>query len=124
MLALQAVQAYACTIEPQAGVHMADETKVAAALARAESLSPEERSSIARRAAASRWGNLREAVSHEGTLKIGGAEIECYVLDDETRVLARAGFVRAIGRTGKVKGGRKFDEEFQTPVFLTADNLK
>ena len=24
----------------------------------------------------------------------------------------------------KVKGGRKFDEEFQTPVFLTADNLK
>jgi hypothetical protein len=23
-----------------------------------------------------------------------------------------------------VKGGRKFDEEFQTPVFLTADNLK
>ena len=23
-----------------------------------------------------------------------------------------------------MKGGRKFDEEFQTPVFLTADNLK
>jgi hypothetical protein len=39
-------------------------------------------------------------------------------------VLARAGFVRAIGRTWKVKGGRRFDEEFQTPVFLTADNLK
>ena len=29
-----------------------------------------------------------------------------------------------MGRTGKVKGGRRFDEEFQTPVFLTADNLK
>jgi hypothetical protein len=79
---------------------------------------------IAKKAAAKRWGTLREAVSREGTLRIGGAEIECYVLDDETRVLARAGFVRAIGRTGKVKGGRKFDEEFQTPVFLTADNLK
>jgi hypothetical protein len=103
---------------------MADESKVAAAHARADSLTAERRSLIAKKAAAKRWGTLREAVSREGTLKIGGAEIECYVLDDETRVLARAGFVRAIGRTGKVKGGRKFDEEFQTPVFLTADNLK
>lgn len=103
---------------------MADENKVAAGHARAVSLSPERRSLIAKKAAAARWGTLREAVSREGTLNIGGAEIECYVLDDETRVLARAGFVRAIGRTGKVKGGRKFDEEFQTPVFLTADNLK
>lgn len=106
------------------GFFMADENKVAAAHARAESLTPERRSLIAKKAAAKRWGTLREAVSREGTLNIGGAEIECYVLDDETRVLARAGFVRAIGRTGKVKGGRKFDEEFQTPVFLTADNLK
>jgi len=57
-------------------------------------------------------------------LKIGGVEIPCYVLEDDTRVLARAGFVRAIGRTGKVKGGRKYDEELQTPVFLMADNLK
>jgi hypothetical protein len=65
-----------------------------------------------------------EIVSRQGTLKIGGAEIDCYVLDDETRVLARAGFVRAIGRTGKVKGGRKFDGELQTPVFLGAANLK
>ena len=32
--------------------------------------------------------------------------------------------VRAIGRTGKVKGGRQFDDEFNTPVFLTAENLK
>lgn len=47
-----------------------------------------------------------------------------FVLDDETRVLSRASFVRAIGRTGKVKGGRQFDDEFQTPVFLSADNLK
>ena len=29
-----------------------------------------------------------------------------------------------MGRTGKAKGGRQFDAEFQTPVFLTADNLK
>lgn len=103
---------------------MKDETKVAAAKARSDSLTPDRRAQIARKAAAQRWGSLREAISHEGTLQIGGAELACYVLDDETRVLARAGFVRAIGRTGKVKGGRKFDDEFQTPVFLSADNLK
>ena len=101
-----------------------DEAKVAAALARADSLSPERRSSIARKAAATRWGTLREAISREGVLRIGNAELQCYVLDDETRVLARADFVRAIGRTGKVKGGRQFDDEFNTPVFLTAENLK
>jgi hypothetical protein len=66
----------------------------------------------------------REAISREGVLKIAGQELQCYVLDDETRVLSRASFVRAMGRTGKVKGGRRFDDEFQTPVFLTADNLR
>ncbi|MDG3041883.1 P63C domain-containing protein [Roseicyclus marinus] len=91
---------------------------------RAENLSPERRAEIARKAAAARWGNLREAIGHEGSLTIGGAELACYVLDDETRVLSRASFVRAIGRTGKVKGGRKFDDEFQTPVFLSAENLR
>lgn len=39
-------------------------------------------------------------------------------------MLARASFVKAIGRTGKVKGGRRFDEELQTPAFLSAANLK
>jgi len=92
--------------------------------ARAASVSPERRAEIARKAAAKRWGTLREAVSKEGVLNIAGAELTCFVLDDETRVLARAGFVRAIGRTGKVKGGRKFDSEFKIPVFLTAENLK
>ncbi|WP_372619287.1 P63C domain-containing protein [Falsiroseomonas sp.] len=67
---------------------------------------------------------MREAISREGVLRIADQELQCYVLEDETRVLARAGFVRAIGRTGKVKGGRRFDDEFQTPVFLTAENLR
>jgi hypothetical protein len=96
----------------------------AGGIARAEKLTSEERSKIASEAARRRWGTTMVAISREGTVKIGGAELACYVLEDETRVLARAGFVRAIGRTGKVKGGRKFDDEFQTPVFLSADNLK
>lgn len=32
--------------------------------------------------------------------------------------------MRAIGRKGKAKGGREYDEEFGLPVFLTAKNLK
>lgn len=101
-----------------------DPKKVAAGKARALSMTPGRRSEIARKAAATKWGTLREAISREGIVKVGGVELQCYVLDDETRVLARASFVKAIGRTGKVKGGRRFDEEFQTPVFLTAENLK
>jgi P63C domain len=98
--------------------------RVLSGQARAASLSPERRKEIAARAAAARWGITTREATKEGTLKIAGAEIPCFILEDETRVLARAAFVRAIGRTGKVKGGRQFDEELQTPTFLTADNLK
>jgi hypothetical protein len=101
-----------------------DPAKVRAAKARSASLTPERRSEIAKRASDKRYGRLREVVSDEGSLDIGGAKLDCYVLAGETRVLSRASFVRAIGRTGKVKGGRRFDEEFQLPVFLTAENLK
>ena len=57
-------------------------------------------------------------------LVIGDIEIDCYVLEDETRVITRAGMLRAIGRAPKAKGGRKYDKEFKLPVFLTAKNLK
>lgn len=57
-------------------------------------------------------------------LIIGDIEIPAYVLEDGTRVLTRIGVIQAIGRTGKAKGGRKYDREFRMPVFLTAQNLK
>lgn len=90
--------------------------------ARAQKLSPEERSKIAQRAAAGRW-NIPRA-THDGSLEIAGRRLECAVLEDGTRVLSRIGFLRAIGRKGKAKGGRQYDEEFGLPVFLTAENLK
>ena len=95
--------------------------------ARAGRLTAQERSEIAKKGAAARWGETVLAAafgSAERPLVIGGIEIPCYVLEDGTRVLARAGFIRAIGRKGKAKGGRQYDEGFGTPVFLTADNLK
>lgn len=91
-------------------------------LARSEVLTPQERSEISRKAALVRWSAPK--ATHEGPLKLGGIEIPCAVLEDGTRVLSRTGFLRTIGRTGKAKGGRKYDQEFQLPVFLTAENLK
>jgi hypothetical protein len=57
-------------------------------------------------------------------IRILDKEIQCFVLEDETRVVTRASVLRAIGRAPKAKGGRKYDEEFKLPVFLTANNLK
>jgi hypothetical protein len=66
---------------------------------------------------------IRKA-THEAPLDIGGITIDCAVLEDGTRVLSRASFVRAMGRKGKVKGGQKYIKESNLPVFLAADNLK
>lgn len=52
-------------------------------------------------------------------LVIGEIEISAYVLEDETRVLTQDGFLKAIGRKGNPK--KQF---FQTPVFLSATNIK
>lgn len=92
----------------------------------AEKMSKEERAARARKAARARWkkGEPPRA-THEGILRLGeNIELPCYVLEDETRVLARIQFIEALGRTGKAKGGRKYDRESKVPVFLTANNLK
>lgn len=61
--------------------------------------------------------------THTGKIKLNDIDIECYNLDNGQRVLSRISFLKALGRTGKAKGGRKYDDEFQKPVFLTANNL-
>lgn len=70
--------------------------------------------------------NSLPKATHEGKLDLGVEEfsIECFNLDNGERVLSRIGFLRAMGRTGKAKGGRKYDEEFRVPVFLSASNIK
>lgn len=82
--------------------------------ARAEKLSPEERSEIARQAARARWAKpetdspdvidgvvLREA-KHRGLLNLVGLDIPCYVLDDGQRVIGRTSTTEML--TG-IKGG-------------------
>ena len=55
-------------------------------------------------------------------LVIGNIEIECYVLEDETRVLSQGGFLLAIGRSRTPTAGKGGVDK--TPAFLAANNLK
>lgn len=104
---------------------MKDQKKVAAAKARAEILSPEDRSAIARRAALARHGKGLPKAIAEGDLVIGDLRISCAVLDDEknTRVLTQEGFLTALGRAGKAKGGEGAAVDGK-PAFLRAKNLE
>ena len=71
-------------------------------VARAKNLTPAERKRIAKRAAATRWGKgeLPQAVcsSEDTPLLVAGQALDCYVLENGTRVLSQAGFLRALGR--------------------------
>lgn len=97
--------------------------------ARAESLSSEQRSEIAKKAAIERWSKLpserddsaKRAIcgSPEKMLKIGNVEIECYVLEDGTRVLSGRGMQQAIGLGGEAQThGSKLKE------FLSLETIK
>lgn len=104
---------------------MKDNSKVAGALARAQSLTPAERSAIARKAALTRHhSNLPKAIA-EGFLQIGDLHLACAVLDDEhnTRVLTQNGFLKAIGRHPFATGGTGSSIDGEAP-FLRAKNLK
>jgi hypothetical protein len=101
------------------------EGKAKGGFARAEALTPQERSKIARRAAKARWqgGNLPQA-THEGMLNLGDIQIPCAVLADGRRVLTQSGFMQALGRARQAKGRQYYDADVNLPAFLTAKNLK
>jgi hypothetical protein len=110
----------------QAGFIMAIKTpQSAGGIARRNSLTPTERSAIARRAALARHNQGLPKAIAEGELVIGGVVLSCAVLDDEnnTRVLTQNAFLKAIGRHPFASGGTgsAIDE---TAPFLRANNLK
>ena len=100
-------------------------------VARAQKLSPEERSEIARQAVEARWekaGKNRSGqhilkATHQGVLKIGDRELICAVLDDGTRIISKSAIFRAFGRT---KRGRKRDDirVLNMPAFIDANNIQ
>ena len=55
-------------------------------------------------------------------LIIGDIKIDCYVLEDETRVLSRGGFQSALGRH-RTSRKHQQDDVVKLPAFLAASNL-
>jgi P63C domain-containing protein len=103
--------------------------KAVGAKARADKLTPEQRSEIARQAAEARWSgntNVLQA-THIGELKIGDAVIPCAVLEDGTRVVSERGLIKSFG--GK-RGGSYWRRKKESadgaylPPVVTAKNLK
>src|SRR6266446_7949521 len=88
--------------------------------ARAKSLSPEERSEIARTAALAKWERTPVAAipkaTHEGILQIGDITISAAVLENGQRVLSQAEFLEALGRHRKANVRREGGEERVPPI--------
>ena len=97
--------------------------------ARAENLTPERRSEIARQGAVAKHAQKPAApilpeATHEGTMKIGGVDIACAVLEDGRRLITQSGFMVALGRARQAKGRAYYDSDVNLPAFLTAKNLR
>lgn len=108
------------------GNTMSETGKAKGGRARASKLSKEERSMIAKKAAASRWNeSLPKAIcgSVDRPLRIANKEIECYVLDDGTRVLTQASFLEALGRHRKANVRNEKLEE-QVPAILQGKAIR
>src|SRR5438128_1967746 len=88
-------------------------------VARAESLTPQRRSEIARKAAAQRWKQgILETVAGDSDkpMQINGIDIECFVLEDGTRLLSQSSFNRALG---KGTGGSGISRDGLPPFLAT-----
>lgn len=100
--------------------------KAKGGVARAKSLTKQQRKGIAQKAAAARWNKGLPKATHTGTLHIGDLEIDCAVLEDGRRVLSQRSVNRALGRT---HGGRDFrvrqsEAGGGLPIFLVPKVLK
>jgi hypothetical protein len=104
---------------------MVESNKAKGGHARAERLSKEQRSLIAKQAATARYEPLPQAIcgSLDKPLKITNVELECYVLDDGTRVLTQAGFLEALGRHRKANVRREVIGE-RIPAILQGKAIR
>jgi hypothetical protein len=96
-------------------------------IARAKSLTPEQRKEQSRRAALARWSESVPVATHIGELKIGDLVLSCAVLPDGTRVISQGAVATAFG---PVPGGwqnRKRAQDGHSgalPTFLVAASLQ
>ncbi|WLR98648.1 P63C domain-containing protein [Shinella sumterensis] len=108
---------------------MKNKSKVDAAISRAQKLSPEERTLIAKKAAASRWDKEKDVpqAAYTGELKIGDMVFPCSVLSNGDRVLTQSDFMTGMGMyySGWVAKNRSEDDiAADVPHFLSFKSLK
>ncbi len=102
-----------------------DEAKAKGGLARAEVLTPEQRSEIARAAAHARWDVNVPQANHEGSFTLGDTVVSAAVLANGKRLLSQSTFLHAIGRARTPKAGTGvLTAGDGIPTFLQADILK
>ena len=88
---------------------------------RAESLSPEKRSEIAKKAASARWADRKpidtlRAIA-TGDRDVNGITFPVYNLNDSRRVLSERGFLAVIGAKGRgVSGGHRLRRILADPI--------
>ena len=89
-------------------------------IARREALSPEERRSIATKAATARWGQKPLRATHRGSFKDEfGIDVDCYVLDDDqkTAAISQRGMGRALGLESNYRqSGQRLQRFISSPV--------
>lgn len=90
--------------------------------ARAERLSPEDRSAIAAKASATRWG-IKAVPALDGEIVIGEKGLKCAVTEDGTRLINQETFLIALDRAPKAKGGTGV-RRAAVPAFIGARNLE
>src|ERR1043165_173609 len=99
--------------------------RIAAGEARARALSPERRAEIARQAANARWDGNLPIADYEGEFPLGGTPIACAVLQNGTRIITQATFLRALGRSRSPKAGTGvLSTVDELPFFLQAEALQ
>jgi len=103
---------------------------LAGSKARMESTTPEQRKAQARKAVETRWAKAKQGgsvpkASHgsiDTPLKIGDVEIQCYVLNDDRRVIVQTSLIEALGMA-KGSGSGREEHGDRIGVFLGSKSI-
>lgn len=101
---------------------MKDLSKSAGGIARAEKLSKERRSEIAKAAVTKNWDPNIPQASHQGILHIGNKKIDCVVTEEGERILSIKNVFETFGRTQR--GYRRVEQGVIMPPFMDALNIR
>ncbi|WP_186288595.1 P63C domain-containing protein [Burkholderia gladioli] len=96
-------------------------------LARANALTREQRSLIAKRGAAARWGEKPLKATHKGNfLSEFGIDVDCYVLEDagKTAVISQSGVARILGLVPRGSVIERFATSQAMADFVEAELLE